>query len=154
VAGIKIGFGGIPTDIDVRRLLDRFGVPKPGTIITYKEIGAVLKLSHKDSRFWSVTCAWRNQLWRQNNRVSSAIPNEAFEFLDSHQRVAFTEKKAKEGIRKVVKASQIAVATDRSELSSDEIKTLDHIAFLGPAFKLAEATKARELIYDDPVKET
>ena len=153
MSSVRIGGGGIPTDIDVRRLFDKFGVPKVGDVITYTEIEAVIGVSHKTSRFWTVTVSWRNRLWRQSNRVSSAIPNEAFEFLDSHKRVTYSEKKAKEGMRKVVRASQVAVATDRDGLSSDEIKTLDHIAFLGPAFKLQMGVKARELIHDDPVKE-
>jgi hypothetical protein len=154
MSNIRIGVGGIPTDIDVRRLFDKFGVPKVKDIIPYREIEAVIGVSHKTSRFWSVTCAWRNQLLRRNNRVSVAIPNEGFEFLDSHKRVGFVEKKAKEGLRKIVRASQVAISTDRSELSSDEVKTLDHIAFLGPQFKLQMGVKARELIHDDPVKET
>ena len=73
---VKFGFGGIPTDIDVRRLQEKFGVPQPGESISYALISEVLGNSRTESRFWVVTGAWRRQLFRENNLVTEAIRNE------------------------------------------------------------------------------
>lgn len=150
---IRIGIGGIPTELDVRKLEEKFGVPKPGQTISYQEIAACIGNSNKENRFWSVTNAWRNKLFRENNIVTEAIPNEGFEFLDAHKRVSHSVGKFKGGLRKIAKGSAVAASTDRAGLTQEEVRVCDHVQNTGAALRLAAATAARQISYQDPVKE-
>lgn len=150
---VKIGVGGIPSDVDVRRLQEKFRVPKPGDFISYAEITECLGNQRKESRFWTVTNSWRKKLFRENNIVTKAVRDEGFEFLDSHKRVTHSVDKFKGGLREVGRASLIAASTDRTELAPEEIRTCDHIQNMGAQIRLAVATAARQLTYVDPVKE-
>ena len=149
---VKFGFGGIPTDIDVRRLQEKFGVPQPGESISYALISEVLGNSRTESRFWVVTGAWRRQLFRENNLVTEAIRNEGFEFLDAHRRVGHAVNRFKQGLRRVGRASLVAASTDRSNLAPEEARVCDHIQNTGAQVRLTAATAARQLTYVDPVK--
>lgn len=149
---VKFGFGGIPTDIDVRRLQEQFGIPKPGEVVSYAAISECIGNSKTESRFWSVTNAWRKQLFRENNLVTEAIRNEGFEFLDAHKRVGHSVGKFKQGLRRVSKASMVAASTDRRDLTPEENRVCDHIQNTGAQIRLAAATAARQLTYVDPVK--
>ncbi len=60
----KLYFGGLPTEMDVRRLRDAF-TPKVGTGVTYEEIENVIGARYKSGRFDSVTSAWRRGLMRE-----------------------------------------------------------------------------------------
>lgn len=148
----KIGFGGIPTDIDVRRLQEKFGVPKPGEFISYDLISECLGNSRTESRFWVVTGAWRRQLFRENNLVTEAIRNEGFEFLDSHKRVKHSVVKYKKGLRGVRRAADIAASTDRTNLAPEEVRVCDHVSNTGAQVRLWAATAAQQITYKDPEK--
>lgn len=152
-AGVKIGVGGLPTDLDVSRLQEKFGVPKPGDFISYAEISECLGNHRKESRFWTVTNSWRKKLFKENNLVTEAVRDEGFEFLDSHKRVTHSVNKFKGGLRKVGRASLVAASTDRTRLAPEEIRVCDHVQNVGAQLKLAAATAARQLTYADPVKE-
>jgi hypothetical protein len=153
MSNIRVGLGGIPTDIDVRRLHEKFGIPKPGDVISYEQISDCIGNSHKENRFWSVTNAWRKKLFREHNLVSEAIPNKGFEFLDAHKRVSHSVSGFKGGLRKVARAGIIAASTERMNLSPEEQRTCDYLQNTAAQLKLAAATAARQLTYTDPVKE-
>jgi hypothetical protein len=152
--GVKIGVGGLPTDIDVQRLQEKFGVPKPGDFISYADITACLGNQRKEPRFWTVTNSWRAKLFKENNLVTKAVRDEGFEFLDSHKRVTHSVALFDSGLSKVDRASLVAARTDRTGLAPEEVRVCDHFQNLGAQLKLAAATAAQQLTYADPVKET
>lgn len=118
---------GIPTHIDVNKLREAFGVPEPGTRITYSQIEDVTNLERGSFRYQTVVNAWRSKLDRENNVLFRALNGEYFEVLDSHGRIDVAGRKKKYGFRMLAKATNIASRTDRTDLTEDELKTQDHL---------------------------
>lgn len=60
----KLYFGGIPTRMDVDKLmaLDL----KAGDSISYQQVKQTIGVDHTENRFWSVTQAWRKRLFREH----------------------------------------------------------------------------------------
>ena len=142
-------FGGIPTDIEVKLLSDRFGVPKQGQIIKYDDITDVIKVQRTESRWGSVVSAWRKKLERENNIILTAVKNLGFEALTSSGRVDFSAKVFKQAIKRTGRAATIASKTNRKELSESERKVCDHIQNTGAALRLAAAQATRQINWED-----
>jgi len=140
----------MPTDVDVERMRQAFGVPQPGQIITYRDIEDLLKVRRETGRFRSVTTAWRKRLDREHNVSVKAIPNVGYEARDSHARVDYGTRTYKGGLRRIGKAAMLAVRTDRSGLDPDEVRALTHIATVGAQLRLMAATEARKLRAPEP----
>lgn len=141
----KLFFAGIPTENEVNQLMDTFGVPTMGTVITYSQIEGVVGVEQGTSRFRTIASAWRRRLYREFNLILKAVTGEGFKVLDNSGRVDFSTSVYKHGIRRVVRASDIAAKTDRSSLSPEEKRVCDHIQNNGASIRLAAATAAREL---------
>lgn len=142
--------GGMPTDIDVERLRQELGVPRPGDTVPYKKIEDVLHLPRTANRWKSVVGAWRRRLYRENNVMMKAMPNEGYRVLDNHGRVDHGMRTYKGGLRRVYGASVEAVRIERAGLDASEVRTLDHIASVGAQLRLTAITAARQLRYPDP----
>ena len=143
---------GIPTDVDVRKLEERFGVPAPGDMIGYDDITDTLKVGRDQNRWRSVVVAWRKKLDREHNILLKAVSNEGFRAMDGHARVDFSGRTYKGGLRRIVKAATIAARTDSAGLTPGELKTRDFIQNAGAVIRGAAATAARQLTYPDPEK--
>lgn len=146
-------FGGVPTDLDVEKLKTKFGVPAPGTAISYQAIAECLGISRNEFRWHSVVGAWRRHLDRQFNVILKAVKNDGFVALDPSGRVDYSGRKYKGGLRQVVRAATVAARTDRGSLSPEEVRVCDHIQNTGASLRLAAATAARSLKYEEPVKQ-
>jgi hypothetical protein len=119
--------GGVPIDPDVRKLVDKFGVPMIGARITYEEISACLDgLSWRTKRWKAITEKWRKGLDRDHNLITEAEPGTAFIVADSSSRVVITSKTLVRGTRTIKKAHKIGVRTPRTGLSTEESRVLDH----------------------------
>lgn len=136
---------GMPTQIDVDRIVAVIGTPSEGRLITYSELETILHTTHNQSRFWSVTTAWRKKLERESNLILEAVPTEGFKVLDNHQRVAHSARYFKSGLRRTGIAGRRAACTSRSGLSTDESRTLDHVTNTSAIFKIQSALQARAL---------
>jgi len=82
----NVFFGGVPTEPDVRKLVDRFGTPEPG-IIAHEDVEAVLGHGRLTSRYRTVVWVWRRRLFRQSNIDMIAEPGVGFRVLTSGERV-------------------------------------------------------------------
>lgn len=138
--------GGIPTDMDVD-LLDKAFKPKEGDIISYEEISAVIKLKKTDNRWNTIVNRWRKKLGREKNLILSSIRGEGYECLNSSKRVGYASGKYKSGLKLVVKAANVAAATNRAGLNEEELRVCDHVQNTGAQLKLAAAVAARQLKY-------
>lgn len=136
---------GIPTEADVRKLVDKFGTPEPGTIISWDKIETALGIKKESNRFRTVVVSWRKQLWNQHNCLMSAKRGEGLECLDPRGRVANSAGSYKSGLRKIGRASRIVERTNTEGLTPDDRRVADHIRNAGAAIRLLAATKAKEL---------
>jgi hypothetical protein len=143
---------GIPTAPDVKRLRDSFPELKQGDMVPYETISRLINVAHRTSRWVSVVLAWRRELYRDSNLILRAVANTGFEVLDDSERVHFAGAKYKQGLKRVIRAADIASKTERSTLSKEELKACDHLVSVGASIRLAAATAAKQLRYPDPEK--
>lgn len=111
---------GVPTDVDVQRLADRFGVPTEGALLPYDEIADTIKSAYGTNRYASVFVAWRKRLLKVSNLVLKAQPDKrAYLVLDANGRIAQCLSWEK-GMRKKARQTYVVAGmTDASKLSSD-----------------------------------
>ena len=136
---------GMPTAVDVTRLMEAFGVPSEGTRISYEDIERLLSVTPRQSRFWSVTAAWRRKLEREHNLLIEAVPGEGFDVLTNRGRVGFTARDFKSGLRKVTRAGERAAKTSRVQLSPQEVRVLDYQSQCAAQWRVQAAVEARKL---------
>lgn len=137
--------GGVPTEPDVKKLIEVFGVPKVGDELTYEQVAEVIGAPIRSYRFRTVTWAWRKLLDRQHNLIVGAVQARGFVVLDNQSRVRFSAGRFKRGLRSVRRASDVASRTDLGGLTPEERRSRDHIVATGSMLQLAAATEARKL---------
>lgn len=141
----ELFLGGIPTAPDVEKLLAALGVPQIGQVITYSQVSQVIALDANQSRFRTVTTAWRSQLYRTHNLLLEAVTRTGFRVLDGSQRVTHSSKRFKRGLKVIRRAGDIASKTAVAGLTPDELKARDHVASVATSLQLAAAVQARKL---------
>ncbi|MBX3703979.1 MAG: hypothetical protein KF822_09415 [Steroidobacteraceae bacterium] len=97
-------FGGIPADIDVRKLEERFGDPQEGQEFGHDEVEAVLGLERGSNRYRTVTDAWRRRLLNQRNIEVGAVPGVGFRCLTPAERVDGSLKGFRTGTRQQLRS--------------------------------------------------
>ena len=117
---------GIPTEADVHRLFDVFGVPAEGVRMTYVEVSEVIHVSPVMSRFRTVTTAWRNRLVREHN-IYLRAGDGAYVALAPGERVDLSATKLRMGVRSFRRAHAVATSTDWTRLSLEERHQAEHI---------------------------
>ena len=143
-----IFLGGLPTGPDIAKLVDRFGIPVTGDRIEWKAIEMVLGLKRTEHRFKTVVGQWRRKMYRDHNVVLSPgtdMRGIGLECLDPKKRIDLAAAGFKQGARKIQRASDLAIRTDRSALPAELIQVADRISSVNAQFRLIAATKAKEL---------
>lgn len=138
-------FNGIPTDIDVENLMKSFGVPREGETIQYSDIEKVIGVSREESRFKSVTNAWRKKLERESNIVTIAVMNEGFAHATPTQRLDKCSRKARGGTKAIILSGDRARRNDISKLTQEERRVNDSLVNFSAAVQMASATEAKKL---------
>ena len=141
---------GIPTAPDVEKLVGAFPSLKEGDVVTYSDIENIIEKEKGTNRFNSVTFAWRKRLFRESNLVLDSIPNEGYKVLPPSERVGFSGRKFVGGLRTMGRAAAVAGMTERNKLSSEQIKTLDHIVRTTASLKLTAKLEAQKLRIEAP----
>jgi len=118
--------GGLPTDPDIKELEKAFPVEKLvyGFCVYYNQVSLIIRARYKDSRFWTVTNAWRKRLRKNYGIVLKPNRNGAFEVLDSNSKVDFANNKLSEAKRKAGESLKISKTVIPKELS--EVKKKEH----------------------------
>jgi hypothetical protein len=136
---------GIPTAPDVKRLVDKFGVPAIGVLLPYEDISETIGSAKGTSRYGSVVSAWRTQLRRENNILLRAEPGKGYVPMDNSERVHYCAARYKGGLRHIGRAAHNALMTATNGLTDEEQRTRNNVCMAGAALKLAAATAAKQL---------
>ncbi len=138
MAKMRIGTFGLPTEIDVKKLMDHFGVPERGTSIKLAEIAEVLGLEPGSSRFTSILGAYRSRLLKPHNLVTVSVDADHLDVLTEEARVLFDQRKAGGALKR-----ERAVARDLAMVEMDKIDDQntrklrdDLLGFVADHFKL------------------
>ena len=138
-------FGGLPTKIDVDRLMEIFRRFVEGDIIPYPEIEAAIKEKRQSSRFRSVVVAWRKRLMKEENALLIAVPNDGYRIAPPAERMTFSAAQTFQGRKRIMRGAAVAAATDEGRLSPEHKKLREHLQTLPARLRLAELTAPKQL---------
>lgn len=132
----KIFAGGIPTGVDVDKLIKELGVPKEGEVVSYDDISACLALPRDSYRWRTVVYAWLKRLEDVHGIIMEAIPNQGYAHTTPRQAASLTRRKFKSSIRGMLRASKKAGLIDRTRLDAAERRSVDFIRMHGPSMAM------------------
>lgn len=127
----KVHFGGIPTDVDVRKLVDEFGKPAVGSEITHEQIEQVLRIERASNRYKTVVSAWRKRLIDSHGIVMGAVAGVGYRSLNEAEQMDAGFLSIKHGARKQlrgIKAAARVLTSDPLLLKKQELATRYGIA--------------------------
>lgn len=141
----RMFFGGIPTEPDVRRLMDRFGDPGPGMLIEYETLEKEIGKPRTSSRFRTVVSAWRARLLKEHNRVGMAVPSRGIRILREEERAGHAASGHRRGVRQVVRSARDAALIRLDQLSGDARTQAEQVQKVGGDMAQAAVNGARVL---------
>lgn len=120
----KAFFGGIPTDVDVNRLISAYPVEGlvSGTVIPYGDVSKVIGESYGSNRWRTVTTRWRRKVEVDHNLYIEPDTNEARQFvvLDERGKVGLSRKKLRSSVRMARRSFTISARVDVGQLTDEE----------------------------------
>ena len=127
MANGKPFFGGMPTEMDVKKLMSTFPKLHAGLQISHGEIELLIGVKKDTSRYRTIVNAWRQKIFKEQNEWFGSIPGVGYKVLSPEERRDFTveigggiAKKA----RKMVKHA-ITIPTEKmSDLDKRSVDTL------------------------------
>jgi hypothetical protein len=121
-------FGGIPTDIDVRRMRDAFpkDTLKEGKLITYEEIENVIGSKRKEFRFKTVTNRWRKLVEKECEIVIGCVPSKGLIVNDDHEKVDLMGTKLRSAARACKRSLVVSSRIETKNLTAEEKKEFTH----------------------------
>lgn len=154
----KVYFGGIPTEPDVNKLMDKFPVNmlNPGFEITYEEVAKVIDEKIGSSRWRSVTNAWRNKMESKYNKYVSCSSRKSdggdetygvFVVLTEGGKVQLGGKKVKSAARAARKAVRVLTNVSYKALKDEEKRDYDlSLARAGAIITAAQVRSGKSLL--------
>ena len=119
--------GGVPTEPDVKRLIDAFPSIASDIEITHAEISKILGVDAKSARYRTITSAWRRLLLRVHNVRMSPIAGIGYRVIDGIERVTENVKQYGRGARQIQRAARDIRATDRRKLDQEQQRVTEHV---------------------------
>lgn len=137
-------FGGVPTGPDVEKLNEAFGVPGPG-VIPYADVETVLGFTRGESRWDSVTDAWRKALRDKHNLEVRAVLNVGFKVLTEVERIEDARGALRQTTRRAREANRRAVSIDSSQLCDVDRTKRDHLCRATAFVASAAVAQSRQI---------
>ena len=137
---------GIPTKLDVDKLLETFTQPKENDVITWSEIEEATGLKRGQCRFNTVVNAWRTALERDFDILLYAIPGEGLAVADANTKIDLASRKIElndRGKKKWVERTFRVKASNLDEVRRDTQSRI--LTAYGAMLKLTAATAPKRL---------
>jgi hypothetical protein len=136
---------GIPTAPAVTKLCEAFPEIAPGDVVTYEQIERVLGLDRYSDRAKTVIQAWKAWLFDMSNVLLDNVPGVGYKHIVAGERIGYTSRKVKAGLRRVKHAGAVASTTPDDGLSSTERLARDHFTHATAALQQAFWNEKRAL---------
>jgi hypothetical protein len=149
MASDNMFFGGIPTDIEVKKLREAYpdSELKPGLLISYEEVETVAGLDRlaKRSRWMSVTDRWRRNVESEVGVIIGPDPDgtAAFKVYTEGDKVGLSTKKLKTAGRMARRSYVVAARVDVKQLTEQEKANYEHNIHRSAAVLAAAKLKAK-----------
>lgn len=137
---------GIPTKLDVDKLLETFTQPKENDVIMWSEIEEATGLSKGQYRFNTVVNAWRTALERDFDILLYAIPGEGLAVADANTKIDLASRKIElndKSKKKWVERTFRVKASNLDEVRRDTQSRI--LTAYGAMLKLTAATAPKRL---------
>ena len=137
---------GIPTKLDVDKLLETFTQPKENDVIMWSEIEEATGLSKGQYRFNTVVNAWRTALERDFDILLYAIPGEGLAVADANTKIDLASRKIElndKGKKKWVERTFRVKASNLDEVRRDTQSRI--LTAYGAMLRLTTATAPKKL---------
>lgn len=145
MANAKPFFNGVPTDPDVRKLMEHYGIPTPGTIIRHDEIETVIGSPWRSNRYRGVVEAWRRRLYRTLNVDTGAETGIGIKVLNNSDRIEASKGHLKRGTIQYRLGAQRVSTVNRLELSPIEKIQADRVQEVSTRMYMAAASELKAL---------
>ena len=137
---------GIPTKLDVDKLLETFTQPKENDVIMWSEIEEATGLSKGQYRFNTVVNAWRTALERDFDILLYAIPGEGLAVADANTKIDIASRKIELNDKSKKKWVERTFRVKAHELDEVRRDTQSRIlTAYGAMLKLTAATAPKRL---------
>jgi hypothetical protein len=123
---MKIFLAGIPTEPDVRMLMERFNDYTPGNEVSYVEIAEALHVEVRSCRFEVVLSAWRKRIRKEENVTFKRI-GDRIRFLEEMERIQEGAAAYRQGAKKQIRAYGDISMVRTEKLDELGRKKADHI---------------------------
>jgi len=142
----------VPTEPDVKRLMEAFPDIQPDVLIPYADVERVANIKLGTSRWRSVTVAWRRRLYREQNFRLDAVAGEGFKRLmeqdRSHRDTKEWLDKQRGAIRRVEDMRRVVTQNFDPEALRQHTHRTDVLVKTTEAIR----TTAREIVPPKPQK--
>ena len=138
-------FGGVPTEMDVRKLRESYseGALEIGKVIPYEEVEKLLGVRRTDHRWQTVTHRWRKIVEREAGVIIGTVSGEAFKVLDSRETLDTACGKFRSAVRFTRRSLVLNAYVDRKKLSEAEVKRHDFLNARSAAIMAATQLRGR-----------
>lgn len=124
-------FGGVPIAPDVKKLMEHYGTPEAGKLISYDELSEVLGIHRDKNRFKTVLYKWRKEMEEERNVVFVAEAGKGLRRLKEPDRVDYAAKELGWASKRTIRAHRRATLIKPEELDEHSRKRLDHVIRAG-----------------------
>lgn len=114
----KIYFGGVPTDLDVERIIREVNA-QPGASVAYSVLAGIIGAPIKSNRFRTVMTAYRKRIWRDHKLRIKAGGGE-FRFLTGGEALQEGRNDIHRVGRAAGRAHKNIIAIDETGLSQEQ----------------------------------
>lgn len=125
----KMFFGGIPTDIEIKKL--RRAYPKSsmkvGQTFTYKEVEKLIGAKPRTNRWNAITVRWRKLVEYEHGIIIGTERGlNRFKVLSEGEKVTLSKSKLRSAGRMARRSYIVASRVDTAQLTEQEKLDLDH----------------------------
>lgn len=118
-------FGGVATDIEVKDLMDHFGTPQPGMVLSHEDIEACIGVDRLKPRYRTVLERYRQRMMELHGTQLAALRGIGYRVLNANERVERNIHDAGLGLRKVRIAAERLQSVPRVGLDAETAKRAD-----------------------------
>jgi len=138
-------FGGVPTDIDIRRLRDAFPDSDltVGRLIPYERVAEIIGHAVASNRFKTVTARWRRLIEKDAAVIIGTEAGKGFKVLDNREMLDVACGKQRSAVKSVKRSFHVAGYVERKSLPEEDQRRYDILAARGASMMLAARLRGK-----------
>lgn len=124
----KVFMGGVPTDIEIRRLREKYPETDlaEGQIITHEEIESIIQERRDSYRYKTVTLRWRKLVEHLSGKILGPVLGVGLKVLNDGEKVTLSSSKLKSAGRLSRRSYNVLSLVDTKALNKQELVEYDH----------------------------